>query len=135
MPLTSLLPFLAAIVTVFAMTLLTVRSGPRARRAWWLPAGISLVFLGFSLWAVVTEGPLGFWHVHTTNRWGNQVWFDLLIAISLGWYLVLPRLRTVGMNPWPWLILVLATGCIGFSALIARLRWLESRADGVASDR
>jgi hypothetical protein len=58
------------------------------------------------------------------------VWFDLLIAVGIGWALVQPRLRAAGITPWPWLVVILASGCIGFTALMARLAWREARLDG-----
>lgn len=97
------------------------------RRNWRLPAGLAVVFLAFSAMAVWREGPTGFWPVHTASLWGNQVWFDLLLAVGIGWTLILPRARAAGMALLPWAVLVLATGSIGFLAMLARLFWLERR--------
>lgn len=101
------------------------------RIAWQVPAAVCGLFLAWSLFAVVTEGPLGFWAIHTGSAWANQVWFDLLIAITLVWTVLLPKARNLGMRPLPWAILILCTGCIGASAMFARVLWLEQRGESV----
>ena len=73
------------------------------------------------------EGMAGVWREHTRNAWGNQIWLDLLIAIAIAWSVLLPRARAAGMRTWPWLVLILSTGCIGLAAMFARCRYLESR--------
>lgn len=128
MPLTEVMPFAAVAGAALFLLLATADSGGARRHGWLLPAGLSAAFLAWTLWAVAKEGPLGFWPVHTKSLWGNQVWFDLLLAVSIGWCLVLPRIRAAGMNVWGWLLPVLATGCIGFLAMIARLMYLSEKA-------
>jgi hypothetical protein len=95
---------------------------------WALPALGSVLFFAFSAVAMVTEGPMGFGVDHTRDLWGNQIWMDLLLATSVGWALIAPRARAVGMPLAPWLLTVIATGSIGFLAMAARLLWLEERA-------
>lgn len=114
-----------AALVLFLLT--TVHEGLRPSSGWHFAALVSAGFLGWSLYTVATEGPLGFWTNHTQNAWGNQVWFDLLIAIAIGWTLLLPRARAAGMQIWPWLALICATGCIGLAAMFARCRYLETR--------
>ena len=87
----------------------------------------------FSLLAVGIEGPVGFWTEHTRNLWGNQIWFDLLLSIGIGWFLIVPRARSVGMRLPLWLLLIVATGCIGFTAMLARLLYLQAQADTAPS--
>lgn len=117
------LPIVAAILLVLAM--LGAASGKSG--SWLVPAVVCALFLGWSLYTVAAEGPFGFWPNHTQNAWGNQVWFDLLIAIGTGWALLMPRARAVGMRPLPWAVLILCTGCIGLSAMLARCLFLEHR--------
>jgi hypothetical protein len=107
--------------------LITVREGLRSSTGWAFAALVCAAFLAFSVYTIASEGLFGFWPNHTQNAWGNQVWFDLPIAIAIGWTLLLPRARTVGMNPWPWLAVTCATGCIGLLAMFARCRYLEAR--------
>lgn len=124
MTLTTIAPF----VTGFAfVTYLVASLNPRFRLAWQVPAVLSVLFLGWSVWAIVTEGPTGFWPIHTANLWGNQVWFDLLLAAGIGWTLIVPRARAAEMNVALWLPVVPLSGCIGFLAMLARLLYLEER--------
>jgi hypothetical protein len=99
--------------------------GKKAR--WIVPAVLAALFLGFSLVAVVSEGPTGFWAEHTRNAWGNQIWFDLLCAAGVGWVLILPRAKAQRMPLLPWFLLILFSGSFGLLAMVARLAYLESR--------
>lgn len=128
MLLIEVMPLIAVAGAALFLILTTAGGGGAYRHGWLLPAGLSAAFLAWTLWAVAAEGPLGFWPVHTKSLWGNQVCFDLLFAVSIGWWLVLPRIRAAGMNVWGWLFSVLATGCIGFLAMIARLTYLSEKA-------
>ena len=119
-----LLPIAALVL--FLLT--TIGEGLRPSNGWIVAATVSGAFLAWSIYSVAAEGPLGFWPNHTANAWGNQVWFDLLIAVAIGWTLLLPRARAVGMQAWPWFGLICATGCIGLAAMFARCRYLEARA-------
>lgn len=105
-----------------------VRQRGGAKGGWLLPAGLSALFLGFSAIAVAREGPLGFWAHHIDGFWGNQIWFDLLLAAGMMFFLVAPRARAAGMALTPWFILVICTGSIGMLALVARVLYLEERA-------
>lgn len=128
MPLIEVMPLAAVGGAVMFVLIATAWGGDTLPHGWLLPAGLSAAFFAWSLWAVAKEGPLGFWAVHTTSLWGNQVWFDLLLAVSIGWWLALPRLRAAGMNAWGWLLPIVTTGCIGFFAMIARLMYLSEKA-------
>lgn len=127
MTMVAVLPWIAGIGLVVGLAALTARDGALPREAWRVPAGLSLLFLLWSLAAVIAEGPLGFWSEHVRDMWGNQIWFDLLLAAGVAWTLLLPRARAAGMQPWVWLALTLCTGSIGLLAALARLLWLESR--------
>jgi len=91
-----------------------------------VPAFIALLFGGWTAYSVATEGPVGFWPEHIRNAWGNQIWFDLLMAFAMSWLLLLPRLRAVGMRPLPWLVLFLCTGSLGLFITLSRCLYLES---------
>jgi len=105
---------------------LALRPG-HLRGGWRLPALAAALFGAYSMFAVLHEGPTGFWPEHTRNLWGVQIWFDLLFAAAVAWALLLPRARRVGMHPLPWLALVAVTGSIGLGACTARLLYLEER--------
>jgi hypothetical protein len=117
---------LAAAVLVASLVVTALR--PNRSVPWWVPAGFSLAFLSFSVPVMVQEGPLGFWPNHTTNGWGNQVWFDLLLALGAGFAGYAARARNQGMLLWLWALTIVATGSIGYFATIARLLYLEGRA-------
>jgi uncharacterized membrane protein len=122
---TSLLPALAAFAFVIFSCDLLRANAKRMQRAWWLPAALSFVFFLFSLWAVWTEGPFGFWAEHTRNHKGNQIWFDLLLALGVAWTLIVPQAKALGMRTTLWLVFVLCTGCIGLTAMVARWLYLQ----------
>ena len=111
-------------LAVFMICALATRRGPI--QTWWLPAALSAAFFAYSLWPILTLGLLGFWTEHVRNQWGVQIWFDLLCAIGVGWALLVPRARAVGIAPWPCLALIVATGSIGLLAMLARVLKRES---------
>ncbi len=97
------------------------------KRSWMVPAALALLFFAFSLYAVFVGGPIGFWTEHTRNFWGNQIWFDLLLAIGAGWVLMVPQAKSLSMHPLLWLMLILCTGSIGYLAMLARLLYLREK--------
>jgi Flp pilus assembly protein protease CpaA len=129
MRLVEILPWLAIAGFVAFAVLAATRDGPTRTGAWLFPAALSAFFCAYSFYAVMTEGPFGFWVEHTRNVWGNQIWFDLVFAIGIGWYVVMPEAKSLGMKPLPWLVLILCTGCVGFLAMIARLTYLREQSE------
>ncbi len=121
------LPAIAVLLFVMTALALLRGKGKRAPQAWLVPGTFAALFLAWSVFTVVREGPLGFWPNHTANAWGNQVWFDLLLAIGCALALLLPRARAVGMRPLPWLVLIVCTGSIGLLTMFARCLFLENR--------
>ena len=121
------LPLLA--LAGLAVVLACAISAGRTRiTLWQVPAVLCAAFFAYSLWPVLTLGPLGFWDEHVRNLWGVQIWFDLLCAIGVGWALLAPRARAIGMVPWRWLVLIAATGSIGLLGMLARVLYRESAA-------
>lgn len=100
-------------------------------QSWIIPATLSMVFLAFTIYSVVSEGISGPLAEHVRNAWGNQIWLDLLLAIGIAWFLILPESKARGMRPWLWLALIVCTGCIGFLAMLSRLLYLRGREDTV----
>ncbi|PPD15822.1 MAG: hypothetical protein CTY25_04775 [Methylobacterium sp.] len=125
MTLLQILPVLAyaGIVIVVLAAAMEFRLSPALR--WLVPATTGLLFTLFSLVTVWQEGIIQFWINHSTNLAGNQVWFDLLLAVGIAFILMAPRARAVGMPLIPWAIFVLATASIGLLPMLARLFWLE----------
>jgi hypothetical protein len=125
---TAILALLAGIGFVVVNAVVLVRTASPSKPSWVWPAMLGLAFALFSTIAVIHDGPTGFWPEHSERGlWGNQIWFDLLLAASAAFALALPRLRAQGMNPWLWLALIAMSGSIGLMAMLARLWWLESR--------
>lgn len=125
MSMTSLVPAIAAILFILFALYIAFKDNASYMKIWLLPAAISLLFLLFSLLTVATEGPFGFWVEHTRNLWGNQIWLDLLLAVGIGWFLIVPQAKALKMSLLPWLILISCTGCIGFLAMLARMLYLR----------
>lgn len=128
LPVVALGLFLAAIAAPVFLPRLADRPG----RLWPLPLVASVLFLLWTLHALAEGGLGGVWAEHVRNAWGNQVWFDLLMAVGLAWVLLLPRIKRAGMRPLPWLLAVAATGCIGLYLMLARCLYLESRRSDAA---
>jgi hypothetical protein len=82
-------------------------------------------FSGVTIWA---EGLMPVLINHTSNLWGVQVWWDLLIALTIALFLIAPRARAQGMNVPLWTLAILATASIALLAMAARLFWLERAA-------
>ncbi|MFY3384652.1 hypothetical protein [Paracidovorax sp. MALMAid1276] len=115
----------AFVITALAISLSLVSHDAPRRNAWMFPAILSGAFATFSITAVIQEGPMGFWTEHTRNLWGNQIWFDLLLAAGIAWTLLVPRARELGMRPLPWLVAVICTGSIGLCAMWARVLYIS----------
>ena len=122
---TPILPGIAAVLFILIAMYLMKRDTALGKRSWFYPALLSAAFLIFSLITVITEGPLGFWTEHAESLWGNQVWFDLLIAIGIGWFLMLPKAKEMGMRLPLWLLFIICTGCIGLLAMLSRWLYLQ----------
>lgn len=95
--------------------------------SWKLPAVVSIWFWGFSLFTIAEEGVLAVWQNHNHNYWGNQVWFDLLYSVSLFWFALLPRAKSVRMPVIPWFLYVCSTASIGGLHMFSRILFLEER--------
>lgn len=102
--------------------------------SWKVPAVIAILFLSWSLFAVISAGPFGFWIESSRNVWGNQIWFDLLMAIGLALAFLVPEARRVGVQPLPWVVMTVLTGSLGlfvFAAIVLHKRAASTVADAV----
>ena len=127
MPLTDLVPLLAAAATAAYAVLLALDKLPKGL-AVVAPLALLAGFAGWTALAALREGPLGFWPEHTRNLWGVQIWVDLLLAAAIALGALVPQARALGMRPLPWVALVLCTGSIGLLAMLARIQMLRARA-------
>lgn len=128
MTITRILPIIAGCLAVL-FVLYNVFEDGEMKKSWVVPALFSLLFFAFSIASIISEGPLDFWPEHTRNMWGNQIWFELLIAVCIGWFFITPKAKALGMKLLPWGLIVLGTGCIGFTAMVARVLYLQERRD------
>jgi hypothetical protein len=92
----SLFPAIAVAFFLLFSGSILAQDRQQIKNSWLFPAMLSLLFLLFSVEAIASEGLLGFWSEHTRNLWGNQIWFDLLLGISIGWYLIVPQAKALG---------------------------------------
>lgn len=122
-----ILPIAAALAFLFltVFRLAAINAPPRGN--WVLPAGLSIVFAAYTGVALVREGVIGFWTNHTANMLGNQVWFDLLLALGMIWFLVAREAKNLGMRLPLWLLFIVCSGSIGTFAMIARFTYLKER--------
>lgn len=128
---TEITPFLAlagggliwAVAAILAIMLRPAAPGSPVLAAV-LAAGLA----AFTAVTIAAEGVLPVILNHTSNLWGVQVWWDLLLSLSVACFLIAPRARAAGMNLLPWTIFILATASIGLLAMCARLFWLERNA-------
>ena len=99
--------------------------------SWKIPAIMSAGFWAFTVFTVYKEGVLGVIPNHTSNYWGNQVWYDLLYSVGLLWFALVRRAKNVGMRLFPWFVYVLSTASIGGLHMYARILYLEEQKDAV----
>lgn len=97
-----------------------------------LAAALSAGFAAFTAVTIWAEGIMPVITNHTTNLWGVQVWYDLLIAVSIALFFVVPRARKAGMSIPLWVLFVGSTASIGLLAMVGRLFWLEQAQDAEA---
>ncbi|BDX05640.1 hypothetical protein [Planctobacterium marinum] len=73
---------------------------------------ILAAFTGFSLWVLLDVGYFGIWAAGFESAGTMQILFDLVISclVFSCWMLADAKARKV--NPWPWLLAILATGSI-----------------------
>jgi hypothetical protein len=116
---------LGGLAFVVHALVLATGSGWRRPGLWRFPAMFCVAFLMWSFYAIATEGPTGFWPEHTRHAWGNQIWFDLLLAAGIALAFLVPQARKLGMRPLPWVILVICTGSVGLLAMTSRVLYLR----------
>lgn len=119
---------LPPIALILAYLFLALRVTTDLRVSWPVPAALSLVFAVFSIIAIAQDGVLMFWFNHTENGVGNQVWFDLLMAVSMSMIFLVPKAQALNMRVGLWAIFVAATASIGLFAMLARIMYLQERA-------
>lgn len=122
-----LLPLFSYVGCAIAILLIATGATVFRKINWLIPTVLALIFTVFTIYQISQEGLIQFWVNHTNSFAGNQVWFDLVMAISIGFYMLAPRARSVGMSLIPWGVAVIATACIALLPMLARVLWLENK--------
>lgn len=115
-----------------AVGILTILVGKRETGSALIAASLCGGFAGYTAIQIAAEGVVGFYTNHTANLTGLQVWIDLIMCTILALFFIAPRARAAGMNVAGWALLVACTASIGLLAMVARLFWLERRAQAPA---
>ncbi len=84
-----------------------------------------IALLALTAVAVWQHGYLGVFSHQFQNMAGIQVLVDLVIALGIFLVWLWQDARSAGRNPWPWTLLILATGSIG--ALVYLLVYKSGR--------
>lgn len=127
----ALTPYIALFVGGLAATLVAVGwvlARPQTVGSSAIAAAVCGGFAAYSGVTIWAEGLMPVLVNHTSNLWGVQVWWDLLISLTVALFLVAPRARAAGMSIPLWTVLIVATASIGLLAMVARLFWLEHQA-------
>ena len=85
-----------------------------------LPA-LVLVFVAFTAYSVfvtVTEGYFGFVTNALKERWGMQVFLDLVIAITVAWTWLRHDAKQRGITAWPYQLATIPLGSIAVLAYL-----------------
>lgn len=122
-----ILPLISLIIFPIVTITMMVKANQPRNIKWIIPAAFCLAFLAFSIVAISTEGPLGFWANHTQDYWGNQVWLDLLLALGVSWCLLVPKAKELGMKLPLWLLFIACSGSIGMLAMFSRSLYLQNK--------
>lgn len=107
--------------------------GGRVQESFALAALLAAGFWAFTLVTATREGVLGFIPNHVQNLWGTQVWYDLVICVTVALVFIVPRARAVGMNIPLWVTACGLSASLALLPMVARLFWLENRARAVNS--
>ena len=133
MTLVQIIPIIAFLSAVALILAITFTDLTKSAAFWVFWAIYALGYAVFSVWTIAEDGLMMFYVNHSQNLVGNQVWIDLLFAVTIGWLLVLPEARARGMNTTFWMVFIVATATIGFAAMIARLLYLRHKEAPVAT--
>ena len=98
MTLTPLIALFAGGFAIALAAIISVAWKPRQVGSAVLAAALGAGFAAYTAGTIASEGVMQVVTNHTTNMWGVQVWWDLLIAVTLCLFLIAPRARAVGMN-------------------------------------
>ena len=99
----------------------------------YLALALLLPFSMLSLYALMEVGYLGIFDYHRHSPAGWQVFADLVIALILVLFWLVPDARRSGRNPWPFVVATLSLGSIGSLLYIVMQREGNVLQDAVAN--
>ncbi len=85
-----------------------------------------VVFTGWSLSVVASQGFTGFLTLSAREPWAAQMLVDLTISLLVAWSWLRPDARARGINPWPYLLATLPLGSIAVLAYLIHREWVGS---------
>lgn len=112
-----------SVATLYILTARPAKGKP------FVAAVLAGLFAGYTAVQIGQEGVMEFFVNHSEDMTGIQVWWDLVMAVIIAFFFILPRAQRQGMNIVPWALFVLSTASIGLLAMCARLFWLENAHD------
>ncbi len=99
----------------------------RVQESFAFAALLAAGFWGLSIVTVAREGVLGFIPNHVQTLWGAQVWYDLVISVTIALVFIVPRARAAGMNIPVWVLACGISASLALLPMVARLFWLEHK--------
>lgn len=73
---------------------------------------VLLPFLAYSLWVAATHGSFGYLDLAAREPWAMQMLLDLAITSAFSIHWMIKDARVSGRNPWPFVVLTVATGSL-----------------------
>ena len=92
-----------------------------------LALAVFVPFTAFSVWVAARHSALGFLSLIPEGGWQTQVFVDLVIALAVASTVVHADARRRGINPWPWMLSMLALGSVGMLAYFVAREFLGRR--------
>lgn len=128
------LAVLAYVAAAVIALLITQTKARPPSRIWLVPAVALVAFASWTAFAFAREDVSALL-AGAGSLWGMQVWFNLLISVTVAFFFLQPRARKVGMKSEVWVLLVVLTGGLGLLFMLAQMLYLESRASPLTSAR
>ena len=89
------------------------------------------VLIAFTTWSLIIVAPEGLPGLFTLLKqqpWGQQVFVDLCISLSVAWLWLIPEAKARGINPWPYLLITPSVGSIALLSFLVHRELVLRRA-------
>jgi hypothetical protein len=87
-----------------------------------------VLFSGWSLTIVYSDGLAGLLSLLVRERWSVQLFVDLAIASTVAWAWLATDAKKQGLTAWPYIIVTVALGSVGVLAYLIRREWAVRQA-------